>query len=138
MDDSVKPVCCQVVHNPPHSYGDCLRACIASIMDQDVPHFLSDGCDGATAHARIQQWLGTQNLTWLSFSYDDDWTLDELMDHMGLVNPFTHYILLGTTETGGSHAVVCRGDRIVHNPAFGENIVGPIDNFWPIYAITIA
>ncbi len=35
----------RVPHNPPHSYGDCFRACIASILEMDVPHFLDGNED---------------------------------------------------------------------------------------------
>ena len=31
------PIPMRVPHNPPHSYGDCFRACIASILEMDVP-----------------------------------------------------------------------------------------------------
>ena len=38
----MRPVPMRVKHNPPHTYGDCHRACMESILEVEVPHFLSD------------------------------------------------------------------------------------------------
>ena len=50
------PTHCITKHNPPHSYGDCLRACVATILDfdaLDVPNFADAGVD-ADAQVAIE------------------------------------------------------------------------------------
>ncbi len=64
------PLTQRYLHNPPETYGDCYRACIASLLDlglDDVPHFYDritlgmDGCDAACqkAHNATIDFLNT-------------------------------------------------------------------------------
>ena len=55
------------------------------------------------------------------------------METMGFNNPDLYYMLTAGAEVG-NHVVVCKGDKIVHDPAVqgGEEgdtiLVGPCDN----------
>lgn len=137
------PSQCMVKHDPPNSYGDCLRACVASLLELgtcDVPHFLHDGCSGAVAQQRMTDWLLERKLQPFFIHLDgSSMTLAELLHHMETSNPNAHYMLFGSTRDGG-HVVIARGGEIVHNPAWdGARIVGPQpDGFWSICVLTQA
>jgi len=56
---------CLVKNDPPYSYGDCLRACIASLLEMptaNVPHFVHDGCEPAITYQRVREWLADRKL----------------------------------------------------------------------------
>lgn len=118
---------CRVRHQPEAGlYGDCMRACVASIMDianpEDVPHFAHDGCDGETAHARMQEYVSS--LGFACFSIGTGLDREALMAEMAL-QPDFHYMLFGATHAG-NHVVVCRGGEVVHDPAWSRSpMVGP-------------
>lgn len=136
------PVHCRVSHNPPHTYGDCIRACVASILNLDpekVPHFIEDGCDGETVHARIRAWLGERNLAPFWTHFDGSIPLEDILSLVGEQNPTAYYILYGATADG-DHVVVCRGGEVVHNPAWYRiPFVGsPSWGCWTILVIGVA
>lgn len=110
------PVICRVKHDPPNSYGDCVRACVASLLDadaSDVPHFYEDGSpDGKM---RLGEWLGSIGYVAAWFYSDGNDPLEAVLEFMGAQNPHLYYMLLGRTE-GGAHAVVCQGGAVVHDP----------------------
>jgi hypothetical protein len=115
------PVHCIVKHNvDAGTFGDCVRACIASLLElpaEDVPHFYHDDCDGETGNARISEWLAGRGLVpfWSAFPGSDP--LDAVLQHMNAINPNVHYMLYGNTGFG-DHVVVCQGGKIVHDPAW--------------------
>jgi hypothetical protein len=52
--------------------------------------------------------------------------LDDLLDHIEIMSPGCHYLLIGSTGEG-SHVVVGRGGKIVHNPAWiGTSLKEPL------------
>lgn len=115
----MNPRVCTVKDSPPHSYGDCIRACIASILDRDdVPHVF-DGRPPLDAWKDLRAWLTTQNKIIAVFPVDD---------HAGFMrenNPGVPYILLHGTLRG-DHAVICRDGEIIHDPAWYRcGVAGP-------------
>lgn len=133
------PVTCRVSHKPPEQYGDCLRACIASIMDRDaetVPNFADGGVDAITAWQLVRSWLAPQGLSVFITNYPPE-PLDDLLAMMQESNPDCHYILFGNTAEGMAHCVVGKGGKIVHNPAWvGCSIVGPLsEGAWSVWVI---
>lgn len=134
------PQFCMTQHNPPHSYGDCLRACVASVMDmrcEDVPHFADNDTDGDTAMREMREWMRTYEVAPFIVAYPGEITRAELMDMMQTINPDSVYILFGGVSGGGDHCVVCRGGSVVHNPAWaGSHIVGPLSGgTWQIMVV---
>lgn len=122
-------------HNPPHSYGDCLRACVASVLEaEDAPHFYLDGPDEATARERLDDYLSTERAltTWLC-GYAGG-PLQDLLDGIGSDNPGRNYILFGAIATGEPHAVVCRDNAQVHDPSPWPTggIVGPYEGNYAV------
>lgn len=122
-----------VNHEPPHTYGDCFRACVASLLETDVPHVLHDNCSADRQRQRIDVWLKPRGLAFLEFpigAADLKAALkygDTLTQWSGI-----HYMLSGLTHRDTGHYIVCRGGQVAHNPTPGIKIVKPFNEgvFW--------
>lgn len=84
--------------------GDCLRACVASILELDlldVPHFVHEHTHGEIA---MMDWLATKGI--------------ECLRLQGHYEVQTHVIYTGRSprSTHGRHAVVGLAGEIVHDP----------------------
>jgi len=131
------PYKCRVSHKPPETYGDCLRACVATVFDvkdiDEVPHFYHDGCDGDTGRARMDEWLLARGYRSMYIGYDGSALpiLDDVLHNMHEINPNVTYILYGRNDSG-DHAVVCKGDKVVNNPAWQYGgLIGPTSQgYW--------
>ncbi|MBY0548701.1 MAG: hypothetical protein K2W95_15635 [Candidatus Obscuribacterales bacterium] len=112
----MKPVFQTVKHNPPHAYGNCYRACIASILEidiDDIPPFetmggFNDGGESGDEWWRVYtEWLAARGLLESRHPVEQ-----------GRV-PKGYSILGGRSprfpETG--HCVVAKDGEIVHDPA---------------------
>lgn len=134
----MKPVWMQNRHEPPTLYGDCLRACVASILElevSEVPHFHFDGHPSdAVIRQRLDEWLATRNLTSWCVGYHGHIGFDDLCVIMETNNPGRNYILFGATDAGDPHAVVMRDGRLIHDPSPWQTggVVGPFDGVWSI------
>lgn len=136
------PTHVRVKHDPEAgTYGDCLRACIASIMEREpetIPHFAFDGCNGATQIARLRDYLAADGLTVSVFVFPGEASRSELLAWMGDLNPNTTYVLCGATATGVDHAVIAQGGKITHDPSwYPTGVVGPASSgVWQLMVIT--
>lgn len=119
------PEICLVKHNPPDTYGDCVRACVASVLEMpaaDVPHFYSDG-DGEAAFDRMRVWLADRGRIPAYFPLHHE-TLDGVLWAMKMY-PDVEYLLF-CSNGAGDHCVIGRNDEIIHDPAwYKTQIVGP-------------
>lgn len=93
----------------PYLPGNCLSACVASILDlttDHVPLFVEDEdpCDGIWPE-RLDAWLGQRGLSALI-----------LPASIVLAPPEGFYILYGRSVKDFEHAVVGKAGRIVHDP----------------------
>lgn len=110
---------CTIKHNPPDSYGDCLRACIASVLDIEdpatVPHFAhaKNNLDEVMIEMRV--WLRERKLDVICIPFQS--TIEDVFITMASVNPGAYYMVIGAIEDGG-HIVVCKNDGVTHNPAW--------------------
>lgn len=118
------PVFCRVKHDPENgSYGDCLRACVASLLDREdnpesVPHFAHDGAVADIVNERMREYLATFGLApWWSH-YDPDLSREALLEVLSQSGPGCHFMLFGRTENDGDHVVICRDGQVVHDPAW--------------------
>lgn len=128
------PEICMVKNDPPNSYGDCLRACIASLMElpsHDVPHFVRDGCEPEVTYQRVRDWLTHYNLVPMFSGYAASETPDDVLRFMGETNPGVSYILFSA-----DHAVVCCGNQIVHDPAWVRTRLVPPTDMWITMVLT--
>ena len=127
------PDICQVKHDPPNSYGDCIRACVASLLDLptlDVPHFVRDGAPGHVMQQRLREWLAPRGLVPMFSGFPASDTPDPVLEFMGAENPGVPYILFSA-----DHAVVCRGGEIIHNPAWVRTALVPPADMWCIVTL---
>lgn len=136
------PHVCRVKHDPPDSFGDCLRTSVASLLDfeepTDVPHFHHDGCTSVIAQQRLTDWLRSQGIApWWQHVNGID--LNELLEYMAVINPDVHYLLFGNNRQG-PHVVICCGGEIVHDTAWiSSRLVGPTDGgHWSICVFATA
>ena len=135
---------CQVKHDPENgTFGDCLRACIASILDiddvHDVPHFFSDGCKAHVGYERLRSWLAVRNLAPFYVAFPAECTLSEVLNIVGGdINQGIRYLLFGrVSENSENHVVVCCGNDIEHDPAWAPErfTLPPTDCDWQIMVL---
>lgn len=117
----MRKIFCKVKHNPPHTYGDCIRACLESITGIDgIPHTHEYGKSGVSAWDDIRAFLKTKGRTVTLFS-----TQIDPREYMKSENPDIPYLLLGQNRRD-DHCVVCRNDEIIHDPSWvSSDMVGP-------------
>lgn len=134
---------CRVKHNPPETYGDCLRACVASIIGvnnpEEVPHFADDGADGDVVLSRMRGWLNNRDYGFF-VAHFPAMPMEDFMRTMNENNPDTPYMLFGETLTGENHVIIIQGGEILHNPAwYGGNNLKPIDGaMWQVAVIAVS
>lgn len=104
------PVDQQFIHDPANGvYGDCQRACFASLLDlpiDAVPHFVEDGCSDDIFFGRIDQFLGQLGLTEIIFNATD----------VPVVVKACYHLMYGNTVRGTYHVVVALDREVVHDP----------------------
>lgn len=120
---------CVISHKPPHSYGDCLRAAIASILNApdvtDVPHFMHHG-DDERGSQEMRDWLNARGYAPFIMGVGGSTSLEEIQDVQRQVNPGIEYLLFGRADNGDDHVVVCRDGKVVHDPSVKASpIVSP-------------
>lgn len=123
----MNPRICTVKHNPPESYGDCVRACIATLLDRDdVPHVFK-GADirqeknMMAAWAELRKWMAEHKKFLALFPAEDH------VDFMLSNNPDVPYILWCHTSDGNDHTVLCKNGKVIHDPAwYRSEIIGPL------------
>lgn len=119
------PVICQVKHDPPNSYGDCLRAVIASMLDidpDDVPNFADNG---AHPLEPCRWWLGEIGYNLFLTQYPATISDAEIRAFMAELNPNVYYLLFSA-----NHVVICKDDKIVHDPAWYRTALKVPDDAW--------
>lgn len=103
-------------------YGDCHRACYASILEipiDRIPHFGFDGTpDGELFNKRCNDFLKQFGLKEAHFVYDCD--LDFVFRVMKAHNEGIPYILGCKTIKGFPHSIVCINDQVFNDPAYSE------------------
>lgn len=125
-------------HDPPNSYGDCIRVAIASILNikeaDKVPHFYFDGCSPRVAQERIDKYLHEQHgLACFSISFPDSVGVKAVMETIGTSNPGLHYLLMMKVHPDTPHVVVCRNSEIVNNPSpWPVRFLGGIDGLFTV------
>ena len=134
------PVVCQVKHDPDAgTYGDCIRACVASILEltpDQVPHFVHDNCAPVEANRRLREFLATLGYAPFVMGFEGSDTLDDVLTHMREQNPNVIYMLFGRTDCG-DHVIVCRGGEVAHDPAwYSSPLIGPgSSGYWAVMVI---
>lgn len=94
----------QTIHHDPdkQQYGNCMQACIASLLNlplDEVPHFHHDGCDAPTFWERIEDFLGSKGF---AMSY-------------GMMHDCLN-VTTGPTKRGTTHCVITHKGELKHDP----------------------
>lgn len=120
-------------------FGDCWRACIATILDlcaSDVPNFFHlagagqpDAKDcSKIAYALGREWLGERGLGIFRTYFSGGWSLEKLLDELNIFSPGVPMILHGepvsTSLNEEAHAVVVLDGAIAWDPS-RAGISGP-------------
>lgn len=127
-----------ILHNPPHSYGDCHRAALASVLNlplDSVPHFTQDlgPKDGAIFERMQKDFLLSLGLVPICVPFSGEAGLEGVLQTLEAQCPRIYYLLGGETERGFGHTVVGCGGTIVHDPHPSNcGVNGPMDDgmFW--------
>lgn len=110
--------------------GDCLRACLATILDlaaDDVPHFMASDLD--TWYQRVTDWLKPRGLAWLCMNWPATYMPDQVLNLHPVVmvggksprGPWGHFVV----GQIGPH-----GYRLLHDPHPSRaGIVGEPEDF---------
>ncbi len=116
-------------------YGDCYRTCLASLRDADpetVPNFADPEIAKAFGESfddAIDNWLAGEGLyrVTVAIEAEKDTPPGHALQKLGEVTVGIngYYLLCGESRLGCNHAVICCGDKIVHDPS-GFGIVAPI------------
>jgi hypothetical protein len=119
----------RVAHNPPGSYGDCYRTCIACVLDVDpeeVPHPGREGGERWDAlTAEVDRWLADRNLYIVQLK-DKPEVFERHCDYFG------YHLIAGQSPRGG-HYCVGLGGKVVHNPSpFGDGLEPDEDGTYTI------
>lgn len=129
------PIFMNVKHAPPDSYGDCFRACVASLLEvDDVPHFYFDGPDADVARERLTKYLRELHSLApyiVAFPGDD---LDAVLSGIEHDNPGIKFMLICGIAEYGAHAIVCGDGRVLHDPFYWPVMhdYEPIEGMWTI------
>lgn len=102
-----------VLHDPENNqYGDCQRACIASLLDiapVQIPHFHESG-DPLKFRKSLNGYLATMGLIHITtepFNFRQG-------QFRGMAN--CYHMIYGQTVRGTRHAVVALNGEIIHDP----------------------
>ncbi len=129
----IYPRMCLSLHNPPKSYGDCIRACVATLTDDDnIPHVFDDR-EAEECWAELREYLATKGKFLAIFGLVNEHPFEFMKD----TNKDVPYILLCQMETGEDHALLCKNDKIIHNPAYYKSAIkGPHSSgYWALCVI---
>jgi hypothetical protein len=118
-------------HDPANGvFGDCVRTCIAAILDKEqdeVPHFLWDNPSAEVFNRRIDTFLALNGLARFVVTFPGNVELPAVLDYMKNMNPGIYISLAGQSSLGCNHIVVTIDGEIVMDPS-GNGIVGPRDD----------
>jgi hypothetical protein len=106
----VIPVAMSCPQSPPDSYGDCFRACVASVLEvgsHRVPHF-TDG-DDPQWWAKFAAWCEERGL----YAYEQ---------LAALFTPPGYHVAIGENARGADHSVVMLGRELAYDPAGGAGL----------------
>ena len=122
-----------IKHDPANGvYGDCQRTAIACLLDklpEDVPNFGVHFMDAEKFDAAMNDYLSSQGLAQFTVAYDGSVGIKAVLDAIGQMNGRHYYMLSGQSERGVNHVVVCRGNKIIHDPhPSSAGLNAPCDN----------
>jgi hypothetical protein len=98
-------------------WGDCLRACIASLFEMDiegVPHFCDERAYPEGHYPAVQEWLKRRDLTMIAYPVPAD-KMEEHGEAMRALGVDCFYLVGGRSGLS-NHVVVAQYGACVHDP----------------------
>jgi len=100
--------------------NDCLRTCIASLLDMGpvaVPNFMENP-DRETADVwdDVRRWLRSQGKSLWMAAYPGELELEAVLQSVAAMNPDMYYIV-GGFAAYHDHVVIALNDKVVHDPS---------------------
>jgi hypothetical protein len=127
----VTPVDMALKHDPANGvWGDCMRSCVASILDlprEAVPHFYEGGCEPHIFDQRVGEFLAQHGLI--------EVTLLPAYARQQMRHTPCYHLIYGGTVRGTYHAVVGLNGVVVHDPH--PSRAGIIENGQTQYALLV-
>lgn len=126
----MKPQMMSVPHLPPEQFGDCYRACIASILEvsiDTVPHCGARGeAHWHEEHAKLDAWLADRDMFIVFHKFDAKHTAENIELWKGV-----GYHLIGGRSPRGPHFTVGLAGVVIHDPSpLGGGLVPDEDGTW--------
>jgi hypothetical protein len=114
--------------------GDCVRACVSSVLElpfAEVPHFMADPDTARVWPLALRDWLARRGLEIDTLAPAGDF--DDVLRYMGRFHAGDHYILAGRSGDDFGHVVVGLGGSVVHDPSprvprGSHALTGPLPN----------
>lgn len=131
------------LHRPASGqYGDCHRACYATILGVDlweIPHFYDEGRDHADALPIFHELWKRFGIREITNVYDGSADLSILLRTSEHFNPGIPFILGGMSRNLTNHSVVAWKGEIWHDPSLDQSgIIGPMKpdgHWWSTYIL---
>ncbi len=123
-------------HDPPKTYGDCHRTCLAMMLGTDrdlVPHFYHLTSDEDEVPGMYDAWLrDCWGCAVGRYVYEGDGDPRDIVRTLGTMNGELPFLLLGTGHAGVGHSIVIAGGK-TYDPSLvcpeGEfPLVGPYED----------
>lgn len=126
-------------HNPENGvWGDCYRTAIACLLDyelEEVPNFVDPrvhkNFKSGTFSGAVEEWLEARGLYRVVVTFpqgdgDRKHSPQEILQRFALTRTgrIGCWLLAGKSRYGTNHVVICRGNRIIHDPS-DTGIIGP-------------
>jgi len=132
----MKPVKCLTVE------GDCVRACIASLLELNplmVPDFFADGVHAIQGWKAVDDFLKPMKLKIAQIGYPAaDLPLDDFIMALAVANPGITFMLTGQAPSGRNHMVLICDGKIVHDPSWSNTgLTAPIGGDFPMWRLSL-
>lgn len=113
---------------------DCIRACIASLVEANpltIPNWFGNGADAKQAWEECRVYLKTTHKLDIVHvgipAPDEQFELHHLLAAMGEANPGVAFMVTGIGQSR-AHMVIARDGAIVHDPSWtNSGLTAPID-----------
>ena len=128
-----------IKHDPENGqYGDCHRACFATILGlepENIPHFY--GNPDEDGQAKINSFLRDLGLGESTTYFQGETTVEQILEVTKQHSPGVPLILGGWSRTGCNHSVVIIDGEIYNDPT-EAGIIGPLSNgFYAVTALAV-